>query len=268
MTFLVSSDPLLSGQFAVRAYPGFGILGADIPNDGDNGASPVLNDSGIISDGEYYWFAETLPTSGTLTLYPDLTFTFEGAVNGVHTWTYRVGDQDGESATAGMVTIAIGSLDGSAVGTIKSITVTPPTATALGSGVYSGSAVGELPSIVISALSASALGTATGDGAASGALPVVSLMVPLATAIGTSVTYYPDPADVRLGTMYGPTGTEYTGTMAEGGGSYPTAEQIAAAVLAALNATTIPVDVRKTLGEQIVGSGTEADPWRRQGVEP
>ena len=48
----------------------------------------------------------------------------------------------------------------------------------------------------------------------------------------------------------------------------PTAEQIAAAVLAALQSTTIPVDVTRTLGFELTGDGTEGNPWRRAGVEP
>jgi hypothetical protein len=31
---------------------------------------------------------------------------------------------------------------------------------------------------------------------------------------------FPDPADVRTGITYGPTGADYTGTFAGGGGSY------------------------------------------------
>lgn len=45
------------------------------------------------------------------------------------------------------------------------------------------------------------------------------------------------------------------------GGSGPSAGDIASAVLAALNATTIPVDMRKVKGQTIAGSGSEADPW-------
>ena len=73
---------------------------------------------------------------------------------------------------------------------------------------------------------------------------------------------WPAESDVRLGVTYGPTGSEYTGTMAEGGGSYPTADQIAAAVVAQLNATTIPVNVTHFNGNPTVGSGTPADPVR------
>ena len=73
---------------------------------------------------------------------------------------------------------------------------------------------------------------------------------------------WPLSSDVRIGVTYGPTGTEYTGTMAEGGGTYPTAESIAAAVLAALQATTIPVNVTQVNHVTLQGSGIPADPMR------
>lgn len=52
------------------------------------------------------------------------------------------------------------------------------------------------------------------------------------------------------------------------GGSGPSAESIASAVLAALQATTIPVDTRKMNGAAVAGTGIEADPWRGIGVPP
>lgn len=48
----------------------------------------------------------------------------------------------------------------------------------------------------------------------------------------------------------------------------PTSAQIVAAILAALQATTIPVDAQKMNGAEIVGDGSEADPWRGVGVSP
>ena len=80
------------------------------------------------------------------------------------------------------------------------------------------------------------------------------------------ITQWPAESDVRLGVTYGPTGTEYTGTMS--GGSGPTAESIAAAVVSALQATTIPVDNRKINGAPVIGDGSEASPWRGVGVQP
>jgi hypothetical protein len=46
------------------------------------------------------------------------------------------------------------------------------------------------------------------------------------------------------------------------GGSGPSAASIAAAVLAALNATTIPVDMQKTNGVEIVGDGSSGNKFR------
>ena len=46
------------------------------------------------------------------------------------------------------------------------------------------------------------------------------------------------------------------------GGSGPSASDIAAAVLAALNATTIPVDVKKINAVTLTGAGISANPMR------
>ena len=55
---------------------------------------------------------------------------------------------------------------------------------------------------------------------------------------------------------------------AYGLGDYPTTGEIAAAVLAALQGTTIPVDALKMNGADIIGDGSEANPWRGAGVQP
>ena len=55
---------------------------------------------------------------------------------------------------------------------------------------------------------------------------------------------------------------------AYGLGDYPTTGEIAAAVLAALQGTTIPVDTRKMNGYTIIGDGSESNPWRGVGVSP
>ena len=52
------------------------------------------------------------------------------------------------------------------------------------------------------------------------------------------------------------------------GGSGPSAESIAAALVAALNLTTIPVDVQKMNGAEVIGDGSEANMWRGVGVPP
>jgi len=50
------------------------------------------------------------------------------------------------------------------------------------------------------------------------------------------------------------------------GGSGPSVEDITASVIAALNATTIPVDVQKMNSAEVIGDGSEAEPWRGLGV--
>lgn len=72
---------------------------------------------------------------------------------------------------------------------------------------------------------------------------------------------WPAESDVRLGVTYGPTGTEYIGTMPEGG-SYPSAESVAAAVLAALQGTTIPANIKQVNDVTVQGAGTPANPMR------
>ena len=46
----------------------------------------------------------------------------------------------------------------------------------------------------------------------------------------------------------------------------PTTEQIAAAVVSALQATTIPVNNTLINGAPVIGDGSEANPWRGVGV--
>ena len=52
------------------------------------------------------------------------------------------------------------------------------------------------------------------------------------------------------------------------GSTGPSAESIAAAVLAALQATTIPVNNTLINGAPVIGDGSEANPWRGVGVQP
>jgi len=67
---------------------------------------------------------------------------------------------------------------------------------------------------------------------------------------------WPASAAVLAGVHYGPGGIEFVGTL-----GYPTAAEIAAAVLASLQANTIAVNMVKIKGSAIGGDGTEANPW-------
>lgn len=101
MSHIVASLAPIASAHAVKRYPGFGILGADIPATGDNGPSPVLNDSPSPS-AEYHWRVETAPSAGVLTIYPDLTFEWDssGAADGSYPWVYRLFENGVNQGTA------------------------------------------------------------------------------------------------------------------------------------------------------------------------
>jgi len=48
----------------------------------------------------------------------------------------------------------------------------------------------------------------------------------------------------------------------------PDVNEIAAAVVAALNSTTIPVDVKKMNSSNVIGTGQVGNDWRGEGVPP
>ncbi len=108
MSHVVSSSAPIASAHTVKQYAGFGILGADIPTTGDNGGSPVLNDS-INPTGEYHWRAETPPSAGVLTIYPDLTFEWDGTgvPDGSYPWVYRL-FEDGVSVGTATVSQTVG----------------------------------------------------------------------------------------------------------------------------------------------------------------
>ena len=76
------------------------------------------------------------------------------------------------------------------------------------------------------------------------------------SAQGQVTGVYPDPATVLAGVAYGPSGADYTGTLA-----WSSASDISAALLAALQATAIPVNMTQVRGQTIGGSGSAVDPW-------
>ena len=56
--------------------------------------------------------------------------------------------------------------------------------------------------------------------------------------------------------------------IATSGSTGPTASEIAAALLAAMNITPPSVDVKRMNSAPVIGDGSEANPWRGVGVSP
>lgn len=121
MTWLSPASEVVTGWLS-SGYAGHGILGADIPSTGDNGGSPVLNDS-ISPSAEYRWTVETPPASGTLNVFEDCSFEYDNATAGTYNFVYRL-YEDGVSQGTATVTLQIGAAE---------TTITATTANAVGS---------------------------------------------------------------------------------------------------------------------------------------
>lgn len=163
---------------------------------------------------------------------------------------------------AGYASGDVVSQDGTATGSVSALSIAAPTATASGtSGVVNGSASGGLAVLSLSAPSATASGTAgVINGVAAGSPSELSIVPLSAIGVGTEVG-----AAIGVGTpssiLISSLSATALGTTADGYLSDYDIQRIATAVIAALNATTIPVDMVKVKGQTINGSGSEADPW-------
>ena len=303
----IDAAPPVVGSPVLTALQG--ILGANIPSEGEHGGSPVLNDFDVDPAAQYYWEVDTWPSAGVLEIFSDLTFTWDafGVADGDYTWVYRlwengipggtatvymtVGAIVANGITAGAPVIGSPALTQEYALSAASIVSGVPTveqpdriqnhalagasiesgAPALGTPMLTDIPAGTMTAEHITA-GAPTVGSPTitqnhalGAGAIAAGAPVFgpvtleqqhALMAGGVTAgspvVGSptltenaGTETWPAESDVRLGVTYGPTGAEYTGAMAEGGGSYPTAEQIAAAVdtLLASKFAAIPTNV-------------------------
>lgn len=287
---------LLSGKlvFGVR---GLGVLGSDVPSTGDDGAGILRAevDAYSLSGYEVRMKPVSLTAGYSATIYEDTSAVVTGP-NGVATLTYDWWVAGIQQEGPGTVTFTIGAVDGSAGGQ----TFSPSTSLVVGSAtgqrnatvngvtlsasstLLSGSASGEVnasaPSSLLTFISSLSSGTAvSGEGNATAAGSLIECGIVFATgsatgqqsatAIGRTFTstssfisglagsgvVWPDPATVLTGIVYGPTGTEYVGTLQM-------------LTLAELMSTVIPVNVKKMNDAEVIGDGSEGDPWRGVGV--
>lgn len=166
MSWLSPASEVVTGWLS-SGYAGHGILGADIPSTGDNGGSPVLNDS-ISPTAEYRWTVETPPASGTLSVFEDCSFEYDNATAGTYNFVYRL-YEDGVSQGTATVTLQIGAAE---------TTITATTANAVGS-LASYSTV----SCTIAATTANAVGSL-----ASGVGTVCTITATTANASGSLIS--------------------------------------------------------------------------------
>lgn len=277
---------LITGAF-VFGDSGLGVLGSEVPSAGDSGAGYLYNDLLLPADAnkEVCGTITTWPTNGTLIAEENSAFTYTPVSNGVDFFEYRL-RVDGVWST---VDIGFGP------GIAREVLVTGSTPVTLSCSPATATASGFTAGITQATNIACAVGTASAIGFSSSLLQATNINCApaIATAIGYQATIEQQGIIVcstGIASAYGfsasvPQASEITCAVAvasasgfgasvsvAGGfsGSLSDADiaRIAAAVLAALNATTIPVDAKKMNGASIIGDGSEADPWRGVGVSP
>lgn len=266
MSWVSNPDSALSGGWITSAYPGLGILGSAIPTTGDNGGSPVLND-GISAGKEYRWALVTPPSSGTITLYEDLTFEFSGASDGIHSATYRLWEDGVDQGTA-TITLQVGpsyttisATLSNIVGAVSSVPVPRTALSATLADVFG--SVSSYPSgSKLTAISAT-LGNIVGS-VNTKSVPVTTITATLDHVTG-AVSCYPSGSaftqvNAVLAGVLGNVGSSSSGGFT-GSLSDADVQRIVVAVIAALNATTIPVNIKQVNFIPIKGSGVVGDTW-------
>lgn len=238
MSFRINNGEIYSGAFLVSPWYGLGVPGNEIPSTGDSGAAPPWND-GIVLDKDYRISLVTPPTQGVLRFYPDTSFEFSGAPDGVFSFTIN-GYEDSLFYGQSTASLTVGGASG-----LFSLILEDTTFSGGGTGNVSSSLgefqyVTESPTFLIG-----------GSGVQpSQGLYTLALEDTLFSGGATSlVTTWPLESDVRMGVKYGPTGIEYTGSLPSGSGTYPTAEQISQELVADLQAQPLSVDVQSMSGE-------------------
>lgn len=292
MSHLVSSTAPIASAHTVKKYAGFGILGADIPASGEHGASPVLNDSPL-SGSEYHWRLETAPSSGTVTIYPDLTFTHTGAADGTWTWQYRLFedgvDQGAATVTdvfAAVVSLIIASAAHSHLADNLTIGTSGSTSLSVQEATHAHTADSLTLSVSDYLAIADALHAHSADNAALSTTAYLaiadSIHAHLADNIGLSTAgsaslaisdaFHGHSADgiaLTLDSLLSISESNHAHfadalvlSIPSAPGSYPTAVEIAAAILAAAQITPIHANVKQMNDEQMIGNGSTGNKWR------
>jgi len=239
-----------SGGQRVCGTPKSGVLGSLIPSTGDNGAGYTYNDLSLPADNakDICGRITSWPSAGTLTAYEDTSFEFSGAPDGAYAFQYQL------------------YVDGVAVGSPSTVSLSVGTASAqfsvtTDSPVFSGSA-STSSSAIFNILIDDAI--FAGGAIVSGAPNEASFAVTTDDAVfsgGASVAGSPASATFAVTTD----SATFSGSASAGAFTGSISDEditrIVAAVLAALNATTIPVDVQKMNGVVLTGSGVEGDEW-------
>lgn len=206
-----------------------------------------------------FFVAQTTTSSASMsTTAADSTVTASASVSPVATASITTADSTvtASASTSAVVSGALTTAD-SAVSASAHVSPVATASITTDADTFSGSAS--------SGSSVASMSITTEDAFASALASVspVSMMavytddaVVSGSAQGQVSGVYPDPATVLAGVAYGPSGSDYTGTLA-----YASAVDIGTEILLRLQATVIPVNLTQVRGQTIGGSGTANDPW-------
>lgn len=271
MSHLVSSSPPIASAHTVKRYAGFGILGADIPTGGTSGVSPVINDSPL-AGSEYHWRLETAPASGTVTIYPDLTFAHTGAADGTWTWQYRL-YEDGVDQGVATVTdtfgaVAISLIIASATHGHLADSLTLGTTGSTSLAVQDATHAHTADSLTLS----TAAYLAIADSIHAHLADNIGLSTAGSASLAISDAFHGHSADgiaLTLDSLLSISESNHAHfadalvlSIPSAPGSYPTAVEIAAAILAAAQITPIHANVKQMNDEQMIGNGSTGNKWR------
>lgn len=146
MSLRIDTSDLYTSSIVI-GNTGLGVLAETIPSSGDSGASFLYNDLSFPADNGKEISGEILsfPSSGTFFAYEDGSFEFSGAADGRYDFTYRL-RKDGVISGTYVVTLTVGSINGTSSGTLALLTLISVSGSGNGSGVITadGTGVGSL----------------------------------------------------------------------------------------------------------------------------
>lgn len=238
---------LSAGGKRILGTPWVGVLGSSVPSSGDNGPGIAYNDLTLPADANKAIRVSIVawPSAGTLFVFEDTSFVFSGAPDGIYSFQYQL------------------IVDGSDVGPVTTVTLQVGGVTHVASGYLvaeSSLIAGAARRVVIhdsdgsvsagssSLMAYSALPGPVNHDAVSGLSATYALITGDAAKQYSSLTLSQSDIDAIAQRVWQYASRELT-------------VDIAAAVLAALSATTIPVDVQKIRGQGLQGDGSENNPW-------
>lgn len=246
-------NQVASGQ-RICGTPKSGVLGSLIPATGESGAGYAYNDLTLPADNdkEIRGKITRWPTLGSLFAFEDTSFTYDGLTD---SFDYQLAVDGVEVGSPVTVTLLVGATTHASSGSLVSGSAAV-SGTSLRVRVHSsdGALIADFAQLVGSAALSGSVIHAAIAGLSAGAAQIAGS----ANRVGISI--HGASGDLISGAA------TLTASASRSGSVVLSLTQddinaIAAAVLAALNATAIPVDLIKVKGQTITGLGTEASPW-------